>query len=95
MSNLVKSDSETILSLRNLLYEIMNEKKQVPLKDKIINICRGLIVTHGSSKVTKTLLENSCVENNTYQPFLESYRGWYAEPGFQYCGRFRRFRSAG
>ena len=60
--NLTKKDSEQIMTLRQLLDNVLNNTEQIPIKDRLINFYLDLKKTHGD-KVTKVLLETRCLEN--------------------------------
>lgn len=62
MTSLVKKDSDQIMNLRHALDNIINNTEQIPIRERLINFYIDLKKIHGD-KVTKSMLENKCLEN--------------------------------
>lgn len=64
MNELIKKDTETIGNIRLCIENMLNDSDQIPIKDRVINICAELITEHTEDRVTKLLLEKKCTEKN-------------------------------
>ncbi len=62
LNSLTKKDTDQLLTLRQMLDNILNDTDQISIKDRLINFYLDLKKLHGD-KVTKVLLETRCLEN--------------------------------
>ncbi len=65
LMSLVKRDTDEAIKLRNSLENIVNDTDQIPLKDRVINLCWDLILKNNknANKVTKGSLEQHLLQN--------------------------------
>ena len=75
MNHLIKKDSDQLMTLRQMLENILSNTEQLPLKDRIVKLCSELITQHGENKVTKVMLENKCLEQKIPARFVREYGG--------------------
>ncbi len=66
MISLIKKDEEHIDGLKELLNNTLSNGNNVckTNRDKILSLCKGLIVVHGENHITKIVLESLCADNN-------------------------------
>ncbi len=62
LTTLTKKDTDQIMTLRQMLDNVLNDTDQISIKDRVIQYYRDLVKTNGQ-KITKTMLETRCLEN--------------------------------
>jgi len=72
---LLKKDEDHIIGLKQLLTNILSDDGDKTNKDKLVTLCKGLILVHGEKYVTKEMLESVCVDNNIPQRNIRDIGG--------------------
>jgi hypothetical protein len=62
LTTLTKKDTEQIMTLRQMLDNVLNDTDQISIKDRVINYYVDLTKSNGQ-KITKSMLETRCLEN--------------------------------
>ena len=74
LTNLSKKDSEHMMSMKQMLDNILNNTEQIPIRDRVINFYCELIKSHGQ-KITKSMLETKCLENKIPARYVRELGG--------------------
>jgi len=75
MTQLIKKDSDQIMTLKQMLENILSNTDQLPMKERVINYCSELITENGEAKVTKVMLENKLLEHKIPCRWVREFGG--------------------